>query len=168
MCYFRFQVTNLILNLYYYPNLFIYHSSYFLSYTCKESIYISQYCFYRSESKDTILASLSEDAKCKRRRKHTIGIQITVISWFLELVGGCIIISRFLIFQKEDDEDEWTDRILALSDIFVCLIPIPLSYLLNDEAIKLAIHAKGWISLLRRPNQMEYVKNQSQHLLSMI
>ena len=126
-----------------------------LTYTDKVSIYNWKYYFYRSESKETILASLSEDAKCKRRRKHTIGIQITVISWFLELIGGCIIITRFLIFQNEDDEDEWTDRILALSDIFVCLIPIPLSYLLNDEAIKLAIQAKGWIRFLRRPNRIE-------------
>ena len=99
---------------------------------------------------------MSEDARYKRRRKHTIGIQITAISWFLELIGGCIIISRFLIFQKEDDDkDEWTDRILALSDIFLCLIPIPLSYLLNDEAIKLAIHAKGWIRFLRHPNRID-------------
>ena len=64
--------------------------------------------------------------------------------------------SRFLLFQKQDGtKDEWTDRILALLDIFVCLIPIPLSYLLNDEAIKLAIQTQGWIRFLRRPNHVE-------------
>ena len=110
----------------------------------------------RSESKDTILASLSEEAKRKRRRKHTIGIQITAVSWMLEFIGGCIVMSRFLLFQKQDGtKDEWTDRILALLDIFVCLIPIPLSYLLNDEAIKLAIQTQGWIRFLRRPNHVE-------------
>ena len=108
----------------------------------------------RSESKDTILASLSENAKRKRRRKHTIGIQITVLSWFLELIGGSIIMARYLLFQNQDNKDEWTDRILALLDIALCLIPIPLSYLLNDEAIKLAIQAKGWINFLRRPNHI--------------
>ena len=109
---------------------------------------------YRSENKETILASLSENAKRKRRRKHTIGIQITVLSWFLELIGGSIIMARYLLFQNQDNKDEWTDRILALLDIALCLIPIPLSYLLNDEAIKLAIQAKGWINFLRRPNHM--------------
>ena len=98
------------------------------------------------------MASLSEDAKLKRRRKTTIGIQITFITWVLELIGICITISRLWLFQSQNS-GEWTDRIFALFDFFMCLIPIPLSYLLNDETIKVAIQLKGWIAFLRSPTQ---------------
>ena len=108
----------------------------------------------RSENKASILASLSEDAKRKRRRKTTIGIQITFISWMLELIGICITISRLWLFQSKNN-GEWTDRIFALFDFFMCLIPIPLSYLLNDETIKIAIQLKGWIAFLRRSTRVQ-------------
>ena len=108
----------------------------------------------RSENKASILASLSEDAKRKRRRKTTIGIQITFISWMLELIGICITISRLWLFQSKNS-GEWTDRIFALFDFFMCLIPIPLSYLLNDETIKIAIQLKGWIAFLRRSTRVQ-------------
>ena len=108
----------------------------------------------RSENKALILASLSDDAKLKRRRKTTIGIQITFISWILEFIGICITITRLWIFQSQNI-GEWTDRIFGLFDFFMCLIPIPLSYLLNDEAIKIAIYLKGWIAFLRRPTRVQ-------------
>ena len=72
----------------------------------------------------------------------------------LEFIGGCITMSRLWLFQTQDLGD-WTDRIFALIDFFMCLIPIPLSYLLNDEAIKLAIQIKGWLSYLRKPTQIQ-------------
>ena len=108
----------------------------------------------RSENKATILASLSDEAKVKRRRKTTIGIQITFISWMLELIGICITITRLWLFQRQDI-GEWTDRIFTLFDFFMCLIPIPLSYLLNDETIKIAIQVKGWVAFLRRSTRVQ-------------
>ena len=53
------------------------------------------YIIYRSECKENILASLSEESKIKRRRRNTIGIQITAISWILEFFGGIIALARF-------------------------------------------------------------------------
>ena len=108
----------------------------------------------RSENKAAILASLSDEAKLKRRRKTTIGIQITFISWMLELIGICITMSRLWLFQSQNS-GEWTDRIFALFDFFMCLIAIPLSYLLNDETIKIAIQVKGWIAFLRRSTRVQ-------------
>ena len=43
--------------------------------------------------------------------------------------------------------------IFALFDVFVCLVLIPISYLLNDEAIKLLIAAKGWTTICRSQDQ---------------
>ena len=108
----------------------------------------------RSECKETILACLSEDSKIKRRRRNKIGIQIAAISWALEFVGGSIALVRYCLFQTQHG-GEWVDRIFALFDFFVCMIPIPLSYLLNEEAVKLAIEVKGWSSFLYRRNEDE-------------
>ena len=41
-------------------------------------------------------------------------------------------------------DSEWTDRMFGVFDIFVSLVLIPSSYLLNSEAVKLLIVAKGW------------------------
>ena len=103
---------------------------------------------FRSESKEHIVASLSKEAILKRRRRNTIGIQITFISWMLEFVAGIAYIARYVMLQRNQD-DAWTDRLFAIFDFFVCLILIPGSYLLNDEATKLMIHAQGWISFCR-------------------
>ena len=108
----------------------------------------------RSECKETVLACLSEESKIKRRRRNVIGIQIAAISWALEFIGGSIALVRYWLFQIQHG-GEWVDRIFSLFDFFVCMIPIPLSYLLNEEAVKLAIEVKGWSSFLYRRNEDE-------------
>ena len=91
---------------------------------------------------------MSEEAILKRRRRNTIGIQIAFISWMLEFLAGNINIARYWMMQTDQD-DEWTDRLFGLLDAFIWLVLIPGSYLLNNEAIKLTIHAQGWLSLCR-------------------
>ena len=108
----------------------------------------------RCESKETILASLSEESKTKRRRRNKIGIQITFISWILEFLGGTIVLLRYLLFQTHNG-GEWLDRLFALFDFFFCIVLVPLSYLLNDEAVKVAIEVKGWSKVLNQRNQIQ-------------
>ena len=108
----------------------------------------------RCESKETILASLSEESKIKRRRRNKIGIQITFISWILEFLGGTIVLLRYFLFQT-DNSGEWLDRLFALFDFFFCIVLVPLSYLLNDEAVKLAIEVKGWSKVLYPRNKIQ-------------
>ena len=86
---------------------------------------------------------MSEESKIKRRRRNTIGIQITAISWILEFFGGIIALIRFWMFQTKDG-GEWADRMFSLLGLFICMVLIPLSYLLNNEAVKVAIQVKGW------------------------
>jgi hypothetical protein len=118
-------------------------------------------CTSRSESKERVLACLSEESIRKRRRRNTIGIQITIISWFLEFLAGIVNLSRYWMFQNDQDSD-WTDRLFGLFDVFVFLILIPGSYLLNNEAIKLFIHAKGWtMFIITRLQRTNYV-NQNE------
>ena len=103
--------------------------------------------FCRSESNEHVLACLSEESIRKRRRRNTIGIQITVISWLLEFFAGIINLSRYWMMQINQDSD-WTDRLFLLFDTFVFMVLIPGSYLLNNEAVKLCIHAKGWTTFI--------------------
>ena len=122
------------------------------------SEYFKSLCnFSRSENKERVLACLSEDSIRKRRRRNTIGIQITVISWVLEFLSGFILVSRYWTMQTNQGS-QWTDRMFGFFDIFVCLVLIPSSYLLNDEAVKWAIHAIGWTkfcrSRLKRTNDL--------------
>ena len=71
-----------------------------------------------------------------------IRIQVTALAWMVELLGGAIQVSRYLIFHTKRGSG-YIDRILTFRDVFVCMVPIPLTYLLNDETIKLMILAKG-------------------------
>ena len=107
---------------------------------------------YRSENKETILASLSENAKRLRRRRNIIGIQVTALAWIVELLEGAIQVSRYLISQTQRGSG-YIDRILTFCDVFVSMVPIPLTSLLNDETIKLMILAKGWTKFIFRRNE---------------
>ena len=120
-----------------------------------ETIYINNFrslstviYFFRSESRERVLACLSEESIRKRRRRNTIGIQITVISWMLELLSGFIFLYRYWMMQTNQDR-EWTQRMFGIFDIFVSLVLIPSSYLLNNEAVKIAINTIGWTKFCR-------------------
>ena len=103
----------------------------------------------RSDNKETIIASLSKESILKRRRRNTIGIQITVITWMFELLANIIAFSRCLMWVNNDAHNiEHMDRISILFGLFVQVILIPSSYLLNSEAVKLLILAKGWTTFL--------------------
>ena len=62
------------------------------------------------------------------------------------------------MFQTKDG-GEWADRILSLFGLFLCTVLIPLSYLLNNEAVKVAIQVKGWSNFVTKRN-----KNQSESI----
>ena len=138
--------------------IFIFRYKVFISYLLNEIQHKIKYIlipkclsigiwFCRSESKERVLACLSEESIRKRHRRNTIGIQITVISWLLEFFAGIINLSRYWMMQINQDSD-WTDRLFLLFDTFVFIVLIPGSYLLNNEAVKLCIHAKGWTTFI--------------------
>ena len=104
--------------------------------------------FFRSENNETIIAALSVESILKRRRRHKIGIQITVISWILELFASFIPLSRYLIWTGNED-NEWVDRIVNLVGLFIGSVIVPGSYLLNNEAVKMLIVAHGWTKFVR-------------------
>ena len=104
-------------------------------------------------------ALLSEDSILKRRRKNVIGMKITAISWMLEFLSGFILLLRFRHYQTIK-EHEWTDKIFHLFGLALTTILIPGSYLLNDEAHKLLILAKGWRSFFQENVVKGFQRNE--------
>ena len=115
---------------------------------------------FRSDNKETIIASLSQESILKRRRRNTIGIQITVISWMLEFFANIITVSRYFVW-KNAETNEWADRWFVLLALIMSYILIPGSYLLNSEAVKLFILAQGWITFIRDNTEGLFQRNRS-------
>ena len=115
----------------------------------------------RSEHRGHVRALLTEEAKLKRQRTNTVNIQITFISWLLELIGGLIILPiRFI-------EVKWIVRWLILSDIVVNFILIPIVYVLNNDVNKGIIVAEGWLRgfrmLMNRRSIVAPEQNNEEH-----
>ena len=95
-----------------------------------------------------VKALLSEDSILKRRRQNIIGMKITAISWMLEFLSGFISLLRFWHYQTIK-EHQLMDKMFHLFGNALTTIFIPGSYLLNDEAKKLFILARGWTSFFQ-------------------
>ena len=104
-------------------------------------------------------ALLSEDSILKRRRKNVIGMKITAISWMFEFLSGFIALLRFRHYQTIR-EHEWMDKMFHLFGLALTTIFIPGSYLLNDEAYKLFILAKGWGAFIRNNVVSSFRRNE--------
>ena len=110
----------------------------------------------RSHNNENVIASLSEEYILKRRRRLTIGIQITIISWLLELLSGIIMFTRhsngtflFVLSDRFDSEDSTInsqihESFTAYFGAVANFILVPGSYLLNNEVVKLEILSRGW------------------------
>ena len=85
----------------------------------------------------------------RRRRRYTISIKMTIISWSLELITGGISLVNTLIF-GHDDSLEIATQVLVAVHVFLYFVVIPSSYLLNTEIFKNRIVEKGWTSAIPR------------------
>ena len=75
-----------------------------------------------------------------------VGIQMTIISWFLELItGAMIMISNLFGTVRGTLDTALIDYyMLALVDVFLCGVGIPSTYILNGDIIKERIVENGW------------------------
>ena len=81
-----------------------------------------------------------------RRRKARVSIQMTVLSWSLEVISG--IISFLLIFAvSRDDKLEPFAMFLIALNLCLYFIFVPVSYLVNTEVLKALVLARGWFNL---------------------
>ena len=101
---------------------------------------------FRHENKPVIDALLTEDSRRRRHRQKMVGIQMTIISWFLELLTGVMIMIPDLFGTVRATLDMVLTKyyMLALLDVFLCGVVIPSTYILNGDIIKETIIEIGW------------------------
>ena len=138
-------------------------------------IYLHIYiCNRRSENKDSVNASLSEESRIKRNRKNTINLQMTIISWSLEFVAGLISLiivrrSHLLPAGNVVVDSYISDYIMRVfiffSPVFLNFILIPSSYLTNTAINKKIIIVEGWWKWLTKifsPERVSPTQNEAQ------
>ena len=90
---------------------------------------------------------MDEATKQKRRRQDLIGIQMTVLSWGLELIAGGLVLIE--VSFEMSFQDTWESYIIPTIIILFYSIIIPGTYLLKTENIKNIVFKKGWSEPLR-------------------
>ena len=76
-----------------------------------------------------------------------VGIQMTMVSWFFELLTGVLIMVQNLFGSDTGTlHTVLTDHyILVFVDVFLCGVLIPSTYILNGDLIKEKIVESGWL-----------------------
>ena len=92
--------------------------------------------------------ALPENARRKRNRQVNISIQMTIMTWSLELITGIISLSIYF-FSGHDDGVQTANIVLALLTHFLHFIIIPSAYNLNNGVVKECILKNGWLRSLR-------------------
>ena len=92
--------------------------------------------------------ALPENARRKRNRQVNISIQMTIMTWSLELITGIISLSIYFI-SGHDDSLQTASIVLALLTHFLHFIIIPSAYNLNNGVVKECILKNGWLRSLR-------------------
>ena len=104
---------------------------------------------YREENKERLQSLLSETSKQKRRRTNAVNLQMTLFAWSLEFVTGLVNLSiGITIHNPESNVDFIT--FMVIFDGLLNFIIIPCSYIMNNEVLKAAIIASGWIEAIRQ------------------
>ena len=122
----------------------------------------------RSQNNSFLGKALCEEVKIRRRRRYTISIKMTIISWSLELITGVISLVNTLIF-GHDDSLEIVTQVLVAVHVFLYFVVIPSSYLLNTEIFKNRIVEQGWISAIpreKRNSRIAPLENQDAEMKS--
>ena len=92
--------------------------------------------------------TLSESARRRRNRQVNISIQMTILTWFLELITGIVALSIYFI-SGHNDSPQAANIVLVLFTHFLHFIIIPSAYILNTGVIKERIFENGWLQSFR-------------------
>ena len=92
--------------------------------------------------------ALPENARRKRNRQVNISIQMTILTWSLELITGIVALSMYFI-SSHDDSLQTANIVLVLLTHFLHFIIIPSAYNLNNGVVKECILKNGWLRSLR-------------------
>ena len=113
-------------------------------------------------SRSYLNEALDEASRTHRGRSKTVNIQMTFISWILELITGITIFGLMALTSGGNGYVAVWPFVLSHIIIYVNFILIPVSYLLHTEVNRSLIIAEGWYNGIRKAisppsqqNQME-------------
>ena len=106
--------------------------------------------YSRLEKESRVNELLNENAKRRRKHTETVNIQMSVMTWLIEFITGCLLMILFTL-----DDNITIILIIGLFDIIMTFIAIPGAYILNTEIMKSKIIQNGWFRSLRplRPSR---------------
>ena len=118
--------------------------------------------YFRLEQESGVNELLNENAKRRRKHTETVNIQMSVMTWLIEFITGCLLIILFTL-----DDNTTIILIIGLFDTIMTFVAIPGAYILNTEIMKSKIIQNGWFRSLRplrpsrriHPAQNEAVNN---------
>ena len=106
--------------------------------------------YSRLEKESRVNELLNENAKRRRKHTETVNIQMSVMTWLIEFITGCLLMILFTL-----DDNITVILIIGLFDIIMTFVAIPGAYILNTEIMKSKIIQNGWFRSLRplRPSR---------------
>ena len=100
--------------------------------------------YFRLEQENGINELLNDNAKRSRKHTQTVNIQMSVMTWSIEFITGCVLMIHFTM-----SDNITIIIIISLFDVIMTFVVIPGAYILNTEVMKSKIIQNGWFRSLR-------------------
>ena len=105
-------------------------------------------CF-RNDQKENIQRLLSDEAKTRRSHNYKCSLQLSVVSWSIEFVTGCLMLIDYCLELSNDTFHIWM-YVHPLVDIFLSGVVIPSAYILKSDLFREFLYNFGWLHTLRK------------------
>ena len=100
--------------------------------------------YFRLEQHNGVNELLNDNAKRSRKHTQTVNIQMSVMTWLMEFITGCLLMINFTM-----SDNITIIIIISLFDVIMTFVVIPGAYILNTEVMKSKIIQNGWFRSLR-------------------
>ena len=119
---------------------------------------------FRIDKESGVNELLSDNAKRSRKHTQTVNIQMSVITWLIEFITGCLLMMNFTM-----SDNITIIIIISFFDVVMTFVLIPGAYILNTEVVKTRVIENGWFRSLRSVStsgRMEIVENEAANELN--
>ena len=104
---------------------------------------------FRNDQKETIRRLLSEEAKARRSKNFRTSLQLSVLTWSIEFVTGCLMGIDYSLGLSDGTFYNWM-YVYPLIDISLTSVVIPSAYILKSDSFRQFLYSFGWINALRK------------------
>ena len=104
---------------------------------------------FRNAQKETIQRLLSEEAKTRRSKNFRSSLQLSVLTWSIEFVTGCLMAIDYSLGLSDGTFYNWM-YVYPLIDITLSGVIIPSAYILKSDSFREFLYSFGWINALRK------------------